>query len=91
MDYENLMAKLASQQLQLPPAMQDVMQRVREVGLHKVAAQMHGMPEFGVRQAAELIGSSLVRAHLRQTKIAAGLRAYDALVEVGELPLARPR
>ncbi len=88
MNYETLMTKIASEQIHLGPSLRDVMQRVRETGLHKVAAQMHGVPELDIKTAASILGNRLLLAHLRQTKIAAGLRAYDALVEAGDVPLA---
>jgi len=87
MSYDNIMAKLASDQINVSPAMRDIMQRVRQAGLHKVAAQINGVPEFTLRTAASELGFQLLKSHLKHTKIAAGLRAYDALVEVGEVPL----
>jgi hypothetical protein len=89
--YELLMTKLSSEKIHLGPNLQDVMQRVREVGLHKVAAKLHDVPELDIKTAANILGARLLEAHLRQTKIAAGLRAYDALLEVGALPLASAR
>lgn len=91
MSYENLMAKLASNEITFGPQLRDVMQRVRETGLHKVAAQMHGVPTFDIKTAASVLGFQLLQTHLKHVKIAAGLRAYDALVEVGEVPLALAR
>lgn len=85
MTYDVLMAKLASQDFKLNPNLQDVMQRVREVGLHKVAAQMHNVPEFNIRVAVENLGMQLCLGELRREKIASGLQAYNALVEVGEI------
>ena len=58
---------------------QDVLQRVRQAGLHKVAAAMHNVDNFNVRVATEILGQRLVMNHARFSKTAAGLRALADL------------
>lgn len=89
MDHEQLLEKLGSTQLNMSPAVRDVMQRVREVGLHKVAAHLHGVPEFNIQVAAQVLGTKLASHHLRFSKVAAGIRALHALDQAGEITLEK--
>jgi hypothetical protein len=86
MDYSALIQKIAAEQLHLNPTLRDVMDRVRVAGLHKVAAQMHNVPEFELKTAAHTLGEQLYLQRKRQVKIASGLRALVSLAEDGALP-----
>lgn len=79
MDYDKLM--------QSAP-LRDVVQRVREVGLHKVAADLHGVPEFNIKTAVAVLGQRLLLNQARYEKIASGIRALNALDEGGDVKLA---
>lgn len=82
MNHDEILASMS-------PAMRDVMQRVREVGLHKVAAQIHNQPEFTLKVAAQVLGTELMRQHYKFSKVAAGIRALQALDQTGEITLEK--
>lgn len=58
---------------------QDTLQRVREVGLHKVAAQMSGLPEVNIKTAVAHLGKSLMLHQAKFRKINSGLDALQFL------------
>jgi len=89
MNTDQLLQKLGSTQLNLSPSINDLMLRVRQVGLHKVAAQMHGVPEFTFKAAAQILGTQLMHHHLKFSKIASGIRALQALDQSGEITLEK--
>ena len=89
MNYEHLLEKLASTQLNVSPAVADLMQRIRETGLHKVAAHMHNVPEFTFKTATQILGTQLIHQHLKFSKIASGIRALQALDQSGEITLEK--
>lgn len=89
MNHEQLLEKLGNVQLNMSPALTDLMQRVREVGLHKIAARMHNIPEFNIKAAAQLLGTKLVHQHFKYSKIASGIRALQALDQSGEITLEK--
>jgi len=89
MNHDQLLEKLGNAQVNLSPAMNDLMQRVREVGLHKVAAHTHGVSRFTIKTAAWYIGKELTRQHLKYSKIASGIRALQALDQSGEITLEK--
>lgn len=74
---DDIINKLASHPLS--PAMQDVMQRVRQVGLHKIAAAQYGYDDFTLAHAVLELGTKLAYQHLKQQKIATGMRALQSL------------
>lgn len=88
MSYESIFKKLSETHLSMSPPLRDTLQRVRETGLHKVAAQEHGVPSFGIKEAAEVLGRRLVFNRLKQEKIASGLAALGALSCQGDVKLA---
>jgi hypothetical protein len=61
------------------PIVSDVVSRVRQAGLHKVAAHMHAVPEFTLKTAAQILGTKLVEQNARYSKIAQGLAAFNAV------------
>jgi hypothetical protein len=89
MNHEQLLEKLGNAQVNLNPAMHDLMQRVREVGLHKVAAHTHRVSKFTLKTAAWYIGKELTRQHMKFSKIASGIRALQALDQSGEISLEK--
>jgi len=74
--YDALMHKLGSSELTFSPQMQDVMQRVREAGLHKVAAPLYDLPGVTLKTAVHSLGISLLQQHYKYQKIASGLESY---------------
>lgn len=89
MNHEQLLVKLGNAQLPMGPALQDLMQRVREVGLHKIAAHTHKVPEFTFKTAALHIGTELVRQHLKFSKVASGISALRTLNQNGGISLEK--
>lgn len=89
MSYDDIFEKLSNQQLNFNPSLKDVMQRVREVGLHKVAAQIHGTKEFGFKEAAQALGTRLVEHHLKYAKVNEGIKALNRLAENGDVDLSK--
>lgn len=71
------------------PAFHDVMQRTREVGLHKVAARLHAVPQFTFKTAAQVLGTQLIQSHLRFNKVATGIRALQALDQAGDITIQK--
>lgn len=61
------------------PALVDTMQRVRERGLHKVAAVMYELPEVNLPSVVQKLGAALYESHLRQQQIQKGIDAYKLL------------
>jgi hypothetical protein len=88
MPYDQLQKKLAETQLELNPAMQDVMQRVREVGLHKIATTLYDLDELSLPKIAQHLGTRLLLEHHKQEKIASGLNALRTLEASGDVKLA---
>jgi hypothetical protein len=86
MDFDKLMEKVSSAELHMSPALQDVMARVRTVGLHKAAAAVNGMPEITVKTAAQRLGARLVERHRRYEKIASGLQSLVFIEKTAVLP-----
>ena len=76
MSYDAIMHKLSSAELTLSPQMQDVIQRVRETGLHKVAAPLYGIDELTLKTAVQQLSTSLLAQHYKYQKIASGLESY---------------
>lgn len=74
--YDALMQKLGSSELTFSPQMQDVMQRVRETGLHKVAAPLYDLPDMTLKTAVHSLGISMLQQHYKYQKIASGLESY---------------
>lgn len=66
----------ALQKVALNPAIRDVMQRVREAGLHKVARHLYNVEEVNLKTSLEKLGHDLFYNHLRHQKIRKGLEAY---------------
>ncbi len=56
------------------PVIQDVLQRVREAGLHKVASQMYNLEQIDLKSVITKLGQDLVYHQLKHKKIAEGLR-----------------
>lgn len=79
MSYDAIMYKLSSTALNLNPHMQDVIQRVRETGLHKAAAPLYGMHEVTLKTAVDYLGTALIQQHLKHQKIASGIDSYAVL------------
>jgi len=84
---ENIITKLGSQ-TSLSPAMLNVVQGVRQVGLHKIAAQMRGQDAFGLEHAVFELGTKLAYNYLKQQKIASGIRSLKTLEAQGDIKLA---
>ena len=80
--------KLGEHLHELSPAMQDVMQRVRQTGLHKVAAQLRGVPEFTLHTGMQELAFKLAYTHLRNQKIASGIRSLTDLEAAGVIKSA---
>jgi hypothetical protein len=57
----------------------DTVQRVRETGLHKVAAKMHGVPEINIKTAMAEMGKALYAHHMKHRAIRSGLHAFEFL------------
>jgi len=68
---ERILQKLAHH-----PVLRDTVLRVRQVGLHKVAAQLHDMREVTLQSAVQKIGTDLYKSHLKHKQIEKGLDAY---------------
>jgi len=71
---DDMLHKIANQ-----PALLDIMQRVRERGLHKVAAVMYQMPEVNLPTVVHKLGAALYESRLRQQQIQKGIDAYRLL------------
>jgi len=71
---ENSLRKIAQNVI-----IQDTLQRVREVGLHKVAAKLEGLPEINLKTAATHLGTALLHHHAKFQKINSGLDALQFL------------
>ncbi len=71
--------KLASNYAALSPTVQDVVNRVRTVGLHKVAAQLRNKQDFGLEDAISELSVKLAYEFLKQQKIASGLNSLRDL------------
>lgn len=56
------------------PVIQDVLQRIREAGLHKVASHMYGLEQVDLRSVVTKLGQDLMYHQLKHRKIAEGLR-----------------
>jgi len=76
MSYDAIMHKLSSAELTLSPQMQDVIQRVRETGLHKVAAPLYGVDEVTLKTAVQQLSTAWLAQHYKYQKIASGLDSY---------------
>lgn len=85
MDYSQLLEKVGSSQLTLSPPLQDLMQRVRENGLHKVAAPLNAMPEFTFKNVITKLGEQMCLSQLKHQKIATGLRDLSRLAKQGSI------
>jgi len=59
------------------PAISNIINRARQAGLHKIAAQMHNTPEFTLKTAVQVLGTRLAEHNARHAKIAQGLAAFD--------------
>ena len=91
--------KLAEHKLTFSPPILDLMQRVREHGLHKVASHLYNTKEFNVKVAVQLLGERLYTKDKKYQKIASGLRVLKVLEEleatktanIGRMPTALNR
>lgn len=79
MSYEQIMEKVAATHLNMSPAMQDVILRVKTAGLHKAAAPFIGTSEICIKTATQYLGTELLRQHYKYQKIASSLDALAAL------------
>lgn len=80
MTQEELLEKIASSELTINPHVLSVVERVRQLGLHKTAAALQGHGgEVGLRSAVGSLGARLVLKHARHAKIAAAIDALNSL------------
>lgn len=80
MDTDHLIEKVASSDIRFSPQLLDVVRRVREAGLHKTAAALHGVEgEMTLKTAMQILGARLVFERRQNQKIAAALNALDNL------------
>jgi hypothetical protein len=77
--YDQLTTTLYSKTAQLNPAVLDIINRTRVVGLHKVAAHITNRDEFTLRDAIQELGTKLAYEHLKNQKIASGLGSLREL------------
>lgn len=77
--YDQLTTTLYSKTAQLSPAVLDIINRTRVVGLHKVAAHITNRDEFTLRDAIQELGTKLAYEHLKNQKIASGLGSLREL------------
>jgi hypothetical protein len=87
-DYERMLFKVANTRIGLSPALQDVVQRVKKAGLHKVAEQFYGQ-EVTLPYAASKLGSQLVQNHRKFSKVASGIAALKELSAAGDIDLEK--
>jgi hypothetical protein len=85
----NLVNKIASQRDALSPAIQDLVARVGQVGLHKIAAQMRGKESLELRDVITELATKLAYQHLKQQKVAAGLASLKNLEASGSVKLSQ--
>ena len=84
MALEHLMQKLSdSPEFNMSLPMWSVINRVSQVGLHKVAAPLLGLPEITLKTAAQHLGVRLYRNHLKSKKIASALESLAYLEDTG--------
>lgn len=76
MSYELLMHKIAEADLPVNAHIMNIINKVRETGLHKVAGDLQGIEDFNIRTAAEHLASKMLYTHYKYQKIAQGLEAY---------------
>jgi len=88
MSADLIMQKLANQHLGLPPALRDVMQRVREQGLHKTAGYMYGVPEITLKEAATIIGVKLAHMQAKHARVQRGLHKLALLEAAGDISIS---
>lgn len=80
MTHDQLIEKIASSELRLNPHVLSVVERVRQLGLHKTAAVLNGVDgEIGLRSAVGSLGARLVLKHAKYAKIAAAVDALNSL------------
>ena len=86
--YDQITTTLYSKTAQLNPAILDIINRTRVVGLHKVAAHISNRPEFTLRDAVQELGTKLAYEHLKNQKIASGLGSLRELQGAGIVKLS---
>lgn len=74
--------------LKLNPLLKDVVNRTRQVGLHKVAAQMQGHP-ITLQHVVHKLGQDLITHTRKYAAIQGGLADLDALHSKGIVPLEK--
>lgn len=80
MNTDHLIEKVASSNIRFNPQLLDVVRRVRQTGLHKTAAALHGVSgEMSLKTAMHILGARLVLERRQNQKIAAALNALDNL------------
>jgi len=89
MDTNDLLHKIANTDLRLPPALRDVVTRVKSQGLHKVAAPMLGVPgELTMNKVAFILGARLSQHRQKWSRIKSAMLALNALEQDGTLKSA---
>jgi len=86
--YDQLTTTLYNKTAQLNPAVLDIINRTRVVGLHKVAAHITNRDEFTLRDAIQELGTKLAYEHLKNQKIASGLGSLRELQGAGIVKLS---
>ena len=86
--YDQITTTLYSKTAQLNPAILDIINRTRVVGLHKVAAHISNRTEFTLRDAVQELGTKLAYEHLKNQKIASGLGSLRELQGAGIVKLS---
>jgi len=77
--YDQITTTLYRKTAQLNPAILDIVNRTRVVGLHKVAAHITERDEFTLRDAVQELGTKLAYDYLKNQKIASGLGSLREL------------
>jgi hypothetical protein len=61
--------------------MRDIVRRVRETGLHKVAAPLYGFNDLSLKNAVQHLSTEMLKQHRKYASISSGLEAYASLTD----------